>query len=67
MPCKKSLAWAFDPAVDDAAEGVVRAATVLEKDSGSLGEVNLNTGRRATVWVGMARARWEHHGAGLGL
>ncbi len=67
MSCKGSLKWAFDLAVGGVAEGAVRAATVVEKDSGSLGEANLYTGRRATVWVGMVRARWEHLGAGSGL
>lgn len=49
MPYTKSLAWAFDQAVDDAVEVVVWAATVLEKDFGSLDEANLNTERRVTV------------------
>lgn len=49
MSCKGSLKWAFDLAVGGVAEGAVRAATVVEKDSGSLGEANLYTGRRATV------------------
>ena len=49
MPYTKSLAWAFDQAVDDAVEVVVRAATVLEKDFGSLDEANSNTERRVTV------------------